>query len=297
LRYFQRNKYFYLLLMPCIAYFLIFQYVPMYGILIAFKDFSFIKGVLGSKWVGLDNFRYMFALDDFYRVFWNSLYLSALKLVFVFPVPIVLALMLNEIRWMPFKRVSQTVIYLPHFISWVVIAGIMTNFLSPSWGVVNMALKSLGLEAIFFMADPGYFRPIIVLSSIWKDAGWDTILYLAAIASVNPELYESAVMDGANRFKRMLHVTLPSIRSTIIVLLILRIGQIMNNGFEQVYIFQNNNNRMVAEVFETYTYTVGLLSGRFSFATTVGLFNAVIGMTLLYLAHRFSKKIGEDGLW
>jgi putative aldouronate transport system permease protein len=296
-RYLSRHKYLYLLLLPGIAYFIVFQYVPMYGVIIAFKDFSFMKGILGSEWVGFDNFRYMFGLDDFYRVFWNSLYLSLLKLVFVFPVPVILALLLNEIRRMAFKRVTQTVIYLPHFISWVVIAGIMVNFLSPSWGVVNLVLKNLGFEPVFFLASTHYFRPIIVLSSIWKDAGWDTIIYLAAIASVNTELYEAALMDGANRFRRIWHVTLPGIRSTIVILLVLRIGQILNNGFEQIYIFQNSNNKTVSEVFETYTYSVGLLSGRFSFATTVGLFNSLIGMILLYLAHLFSKKIGEDGIW
>ncbi|MBB6733464.1 ABC transporter permease [Cohnella zeiphila] len=292
-----RHKYLYLLLLPCVVYFIVFQYVPMYGVVIAFEDFNFVKGLTGSPWIGWDNFRYMFSLPDFYRVFWNSLALSVLRLLFTFPVPIALALMLNEIRRLAFKRVSQTLIYLPYFVSWVVVGGLAVSFLSPTWGVLGVALHRFGIEPPPFLTDPAYFRPLIVLSSVWKDSGWDTIIYLAAIASINPDLYESAVIDGANRFKRIVHITLPSIRSTIVILLILRIGQLMSNGFEQVFIFQNGANKTVSEVFETYTYSLGLLSGRFSFATTVGLFNSAIGLVLLYAAHRFAKRIGEDGIW
>ncbi|MBO7744439.1 sugar ABC transporter permease [Paenibacillus sp. MWE-103] len=297
LSYLIRHKYLYLLLLPCVIYFIVFQYVPMYGIIIAFENFNFVKGITGSPWVGWDNFRYMFGLHDFYRVFWNSLCLSLLRLIFTFPVPILLALMLNEIRRIAFKRITQTMIYLPYFVSWVVVGGLIVTFLSPTWGVINIVFERLGIQPVSFLTDTAYFRPLIVLTSIWKDSGWDTIIYLAAIASINPDLYESAVMDGAGRLNRIVHITLPSIRSTIIILLILRIGQIMSNGFEQVFIFQNGANKTVSEVFETYTYSLGLLSGRFSFATTVGLFNSVIGLVLLYSAHRISRKFGEEGIW
>ena len=181
LYYLKKKKYLYIMLIPCIIYFIIFNYIPMYGIIIAFKDFNFAKGIFGSKWIGFDNFKYMFGLSDFYKVFWNSFYLGILRMVFGFPIPIILALMLNEIRNQSYKKITQTVIYLPHFISWVVIGGILVNFLSPSWGLVNIFLKQIGLDPVFFLAEPRYFRPLVILSSIWKESGWGTIIYLAAI--------------------------------------------------------------------------------------------------------------------
>lgn len=297
LKYIRKKKYLYIMLIPCVVYFIIFNYVPMYGILIAFKDFNFSKGIMGSEWIGFENFKYMFKLGDFYQVFYNSIILSFLKLIFGFPFPIILALLLNEIKHKRFKSVAQTVIYLPHFISWVVIGGIIVQFLSPTWGAVNMFIKSLGYEPIFFLADPKYFRPIVVISSIWKEAGWGTILYLAAMTGINPELYEAAMVDGAGRLKRMWHVTLPCIRSTIVVLLILNIGRLMSNGFEQIFVMQNPMNLSVSEVFETYTYRIGLLGGRFSFSATVGLFTSVIGLVLIILSNRITKVMGEEGIW
>lgn len=297
LRYINKKKYLYLLLIPCVVYFLIFNYVPMYGIIIAFKDFNFSKGILGSPWVGLDNFKYMFGLSDFYTVFWNSLYLSFLRLVFGFPFPIILALLLNEMRNRTYQRVTQTIIYLPHFISWVVIGGIMVNFLSPSWGIVNIFIKQLGFEPIFFLADINYFRPLVILSSIWKESGWESILYLAAMMGINTEQYEAASMDGANRLQKIRYVTLPGIKSTIVILLILRLGHIMGNGFEQIFVLQNPLNLGVSEVFETYVYRVGLLGGRFSFGTTVGLFTSVIGLIFLLASNQLAKWMKEDGIW
>lgn len=297
LLYIRRKKYLYILLIPCIVYFIVFNYVPMYGIVIAFKDFNFAKGIMGSKWIGLANFKYMFQLGDFYQVLWNSLYLSLLRLVFGFPFPIILALMINEIRQEKLKRVSQTLIYLPHFISWVVVGGIIIQFLSPTWGAVNMVIKSMGHQPIFFMGQTQYFRPIVVISSIWKESGWGTILYLAAISGINPELYEAAVVDGAGRLKRMWHVTLPCIRSTIVILLILNMGRLMSNGFEQIFVLQNSMNLPVSEVFETYTYRIGLLGGRFSFSTTVGLFTSLVGLVLLLISNSISRLLGEEGVW
>ncbi|MGG1514394.1 ABC transporter permease subunit [Paenibacillus oryzisoli] len=239
----------------------------------------------------------MFGLSDFYQVFWNSFYLGLLRLVFTFPFPILLALFLNEIRQVMYQRLTQTIIYLPHFISWVVIGGILVNFLSPSWGIVNIFLKQLGIEPIFFLADPDYFRPIVVLSSIWKEAGWGSIIFLAAITGINAELYEAASIDGASRLQRIWYVTLPGIKSTIMVLFILRLGHIMGNGFEQIFVLQNPMNLSVSEVFETYSYRVGLLGSRFSFGTTVGLFTSVIGMIFLILGDRLAKLMKEDGIW
>ncbi|MGO4500596.1 ABC transporter permease [Paenibacillus sp. 2RAB27] len=297
LRYINKKKYLYILLIPAVVYFLIFNYVPMYGIIIAFKDFNFSKGIVGSPWIGFENFRYMFGLSDFYTVFWNSLYLSFLRLVFGFPFPILLALLLNEMRNRTYQRITQTIIYLPHFISWVVIGGILVNFLSPSWGVVNIFLKQFGFEPVFFLADTNYFRPLVILSSMWKESGWESILYLAAMVGINTELYEAASIDGANRFQRILNVTLPGIKSTIIILLILRLGHIMGNGFEQIFVLQNPLNLSVSEVFETYVYRVGLIGGRFSFGTTVGLFTSVIGLIFLLASNQIAKWMKEDGIW
>jgi len=269
----------------------------MYGLILAFKDFKFSKGIIGSAWVGLENFKYLFGLDRFYEVLKNSLYLSLLRLFIYFPIPVILALTLNEIPFILYKRVTQTFIYLPYFISWAVIGGILINILSPSWGVVNTVIKSLGGDPVFFMGDARYFRGVVVISNIWKNAGWDTILYLAAIVSIDPELYQAATIDGASRLQRIWHITLPGIRTTIIILLLLNIGNIMNNGFEQIFMLQNGSNINVSEVFETYTYRLGLVNGRFSFATTVGLFGSLVGFTLLMIANAIAKLMGEKGIF
>jgi putative aldouronate transport system permease protein len=297
LRYLNKKKYLYILLLPCVVYFFIFNYIPMYGIIIAFKDFNFAKGIMNSPWIGFENFKYMFGLSDFYQVFWNSFYLGILRMVFGFPLPIILALLLNEIRNMTYQRITQTVIYLPHFISWVVIGGILVNFLSPSWGIVNIFLKQLGIEPVFFLADNNYFRPLVILSSIWKESGWGSIIYLAAITGINTELYEAASIDGASRMQKIRNITIPGIKSTIVVLLILRLGQIMGNGFEQIFVLQNPMNLQVSEVFETYAYRVGILGGRFSFGTTVGLFTSVIGLIFLLASNKIAKLLKEEGIW
>ncbi len=297
LQYFWRYKYLYLLLVPAVVYYVLFCYVPMYGVTIAFKDYNFKKGILGSPWIGFENFTYMFQLSDFWRVFKNSIVLSFLRLVITFPVPIILALLLNEVANEKFKKFTQTAVYLPHFLSWAVIGGIMVNFLSPTWGVVNQLIQSFGGEPIFFLGKPEYFRTVIVLSSIWKESGWGTIIYLAAITGIDMEQYEAATVDGANRWQRLIYITLPNLKSTVIVMLILRMGSIMSNGFEQIYTLQNPQNLSVSEVFETYTYSVGMLGGRFSFATTVGLFTSVISLIFLLSANYLSKKVGESSLF
>jgi putative aldouronate transport system permease protein len=296
-RYFWANRYLYLLLAPCVIYFIIFNYVPLYGLVLAFKDFKFARGIMGSAWVGLENFRYLFNLEAFYRVLGNSLFLSALKLCIYFPIPIILSLAMNEVPFINYKRVTQTMFYLPYFISWVVIGGILVNLLSPSWGVVNSVIKALGGEPVFFMGNAKYFRGIAIISHIWKNAGWDTIIYLAAVTAIDPELYQAATIDGASRLQRIWFITLPGIQSTIIILLLLSIGNIMNNGFEQIFILQNGSNLAVSEVFETYTYRLGIINGRFSFATTVGLFGSVVGFLLLLIANSIAKLMGEGGIF
>ena len=297
LAYMNRYKYLYILLVPCVIYYIIFHYIPMYGVVIAFKDFNFSRGILGSDWVGFEHFKYMFGLDTFYSVFINSLLLSLLRILFGFPAPILLALMINEFRGKIYKRTIQTIVYLPHFISWVVIGGIIINFLSPNWGFINRIIEQFGNEPIFFMAKSEYFRSIIVVSDIWKGAGWGTIIYLAAISGIPPDIYEAAIVDGASKIQRLWYITLPSLRPTIVTLFILRMGQIMSNGFEQIYVLQNPQNTSVSEVFETYTYKVGLISGRFSFSATVGLFTSVIGMILIFITDRLAKLFGEAGLY
>lgn len=296
-RYFCKNRYMYLLLLPCIIYFLVFNYAPMYGLIIAFKDFKFSTGIFGSAFCGLDNFTYLFGLGDFYRVLGNSLLLSLMKLVICFPLPIILSLALNEIPFFRLKKFSQTMIYLPYFISWVVIGGILVNLLSPSWGIINEAIKQLGGEPVFFLGSAKYFRGIAIVSHIWKNAGWDTILYLAAVTAISPELYEAATIDGASRLQRIRYITLPGIKTTIVILLLLSIGNIMNNGFEQIFVLQNASNLQVSEVFETYTYKLGIVNGRFSFATTVGLFSSTVGFVLLLIANAGAKLAGEDGIF
>ncbi|MEA5014667.1 MAG: ABC transporter permease subunit [Candidatus Limiplasma sp.] len=297
LRRIWRNRYLYLLLIPCVAYFLLFHYVPMYGLIIAFKNFKFSKGIFDSAWVGLENFRYLFGLKDFYRVLGNSVILSLMKLLFCFPIPILLSVALNEIPFLRYKRLAQTTIYLPYFISWVVIGGILVNLLSPSWGIINMLIKALGGEPVFFLGSSKYFRGIAVVSHIWKQAGWDTIIYLAAITSISPDLYEAVTIDGASRLKSIWHITLPGIRSTIIILLLLSVGNLMNNGFEQINVLQNSSNLVASEVFETYTYKLGLVNGRFSFATTVGMFSSTVGFVLLSVANGIAKLFGEEGIF
>lgn len=297
LKYLYRKRNLYIMLLPAIIYFAIFNYAPMYGVLIAFKDFNFKKGILGSDWIGLENFRYMFQLDNFYSVFKNSIILSFLRIIFTFPLPILLALFLNDVKHAFYQKTLQTLFYLPHFVSWVVIGSILVNFLSPVSGVVNTVISSLGGQPIYFLAENSYFRPIVILTSIWKDSGWGTIIYLAAITGIPSELYEAAKIDGANKLKCLWYITIPAIKSTIVVMLILRLGSIMNNGFEQIFILQNNKNLGVSEVFETYTYRLGLLGGRYSFATTVGLFTSVIGIIFLLLSNRLAKKLGEEGIW
>jgi len=287
----------YAFLLPGLIYLVIFQYIPMYGILIAFKKFSLTKGILQSPWVGMENFRVLFRSRDFQNVFRNSIELSLLRLACGFPAPIILALLLNEVRLTALKRFIQTVVYLPHFVSWVVISGMVINILSPAGGIVNELITRLGGQRINFIISPRYFRGILIVSEIWKECGWGTIIYLAAISGIDPALYEAARVDGANRWHQVWHVTLPCIMNTIVVVLILRMGSILNNGFEQIYLMYSPAVYEVADVFETYSYRVGFLEGRYSYSSAVGLFQSAVGLVMILVTNRIAGAMGETGLW
>jgi putative aldouronate transport system permease protein len=295
--YFKKHYTLYIFMLPGLFYLLLFKYVPMYGVILAFKEWNVVKGVWGSRWVGFQNFAYLFGSKSFMQVFRNSIVISLLRLLWGFPMPIILSLALNEVRSGYIKRPIQTLLYLPHFISWVVITGMVFNFTNTSTGIINIIIKSLGREPIPFLQSVKHFRSVIVIMEIWKTSGWGTIVFLSAMAAIDPNLYEAAIIDGANRFQRIYHVTLPSIVSTIVVLLILRTGRILNNGFEQIFLLYNPLVYEVADVFETFTYRVGLREGRFSFATAVGMFQSVVGLILIFSTNAISRKVGERGLW
>jgi putative aldouronate transport system permease protein len=292
LKAFKRHKYHFLLLLPGLIYFIVFQYWPMIGITIAFKDFRLLEGIMGSPWAGLNWFRILFESPDFYVAFRNTLIISCYKLLVNFPAPIVLALLLNEVRHAAFKRIVQTVVYFPHFLSWVILGGILFSLFSANAAL----LKYIGLQISPFM-DPSKFRAFLILSEMWKEVGWGTIIYMAAIAGINPELYEAARMDGASRFQLVRHVTLPSIAGTIITMLILRTGNILHVGFDQIYILYNPLVYSVSDVLDTYVYRVGLTMGRYSYATAAGLFQSVIGLVLLLVTNALARRVGERGIW
>lgn len=295
--YMKRHFWLYIFLIPALLYFAVFCYGPMYGVLMAFQDFNPIQGIAGSEFIGLENFKILFRSENFIRVFRNSLWLSILRLFWGFPIPIIIAIMLSEIRSKRFAKVSQTVMYMPHFISWVVLSGILINLLSTSSGAVNEIVKLFGGEPIQFLQRPEYFRSVIVISDVWKEAGWSAIVYIAAIAGIDRELYEAARVDGASMMQRIRYVTLPSLAPTIIVLFILRMGSILRNGFEQIFMLYTPVVYDVADVFETYTYRIGMMEGNYGFATAVGLFQSVVGLILVLATNYISKKVGENGLW
>jgi putative aldouronate transport system permease protein len=297
LRRLWRERFIYLLLLPGVLYFLIFRYVPMFGILLAFKDYSPFLGIQDSPWVGLENFRRIFADPEVWTVLRNTLYISFLQIGFAFPIPILLALMLNEVRRESYKRVIQSIVYLPHFVSWVVVIGIATLFLR-SEGVLNNALGQLfGMAPVPFLINPYWFAPLVVLEVVWKEAGWGTVIFLAALAGIDPQLYEAALLDGASRLQRIRDITLPGLRPTIVILLILRLGSVLDNGFEQIFLMLNTFTMHVGNVLDTYVYFKGIQDGDYSFATAVGVLKGVIGLILIVGANRLAKRYGDEGLF
>ncbi|MEY2191889.1 ABC transporter permease [Neobacillus sp. BF23-41] len=290
------NYQLYLFLLPALVYFIVFHYVPMYGILIAFKDFVATKGIMGSPWVGFKHFERFFDSYQFWSLIKNTLGLSVIQLIVGFPLPIFLALMMNQIRSDKYKRFVQTVVYAPHFISVVVLAGMIYVFFSNN-GLINNLILIFGGDPISFMAKPDWFKPLYIASGVWQETGWAAIIYLAALAGVSPELHEAAVMDGANKWQRIFHVDIPAIMPTAVILLILNVGNIMNIGFEKAYLLQTPMNQPAAEIIPTYVYKMGLQQAQYSFAAAVGLFNSVINLVLLVLVNKFAKKLSGTGLW
>ncbi|NOV03836.1 ABC transporter permease [Paenibacillus planticolens] len=298
LKQYVEHKYFFIMLLPVVIYYLIFHYGPMYGVVIAFQDYKFLKGVTGSPWVGFDNFIELFNKPYFYTVLKNTLIINFYKLLFGFPVPIALALMINEITSPIVKKAVQTISYLPYFLSWVVLSGLIIEILSPSRGPVNYILETIiGLKPVYFITDPNWFRPILVLSEIWKQAGFTTIIYLAAIAGINTEMYEAAEMDGISRAQKIWYITLPSLIPVIVIMLILSSGSIINDDFEQVYNLLNVKVMQVGDVLSTYTYTEGLSRMNYSYAAAVGLFKNVVALVLVFTANRLASKVSDETIF
>lgn len=293
----KRNKLLYMMIIPGLLFFIVFKYIPMYGLIISFQNYKPHLGVTGSEWVGWMHFDRLFHDPMFWTIFKNTLLLFLFNLAFFFPVPIILALMLNELRREWFKRTIQTIVYIPHFMSWVIVVSISFVMLTQDGGIINDLLAYFGFAKINFLMSADWFRPIYILQVIWREAGWGTIIYLAAMAAIDPQLYEAARMDGASRFRQIWHVTLPAIRSVIVVLLILKIGDVLELGFEHVYLLLNAMNREVAEIFDTYVYTAALRQGQFSYATAVGFFKSFVGLILVMMANWLAKKFGEEGVY
>ena len=291
-----RNKGAYILLIPVLLYYLVFHYGPMYGALIAFQDFNVVKGILGSQWIGFENFIDFFNGAYFSRLVVNTLAINVIDLFFGFPAPILLALLLNEIRWNPFKRLVQSISYMPHFISVVVVVGMLFDFFARD-GLVNNLLKPFIANPNAYMQDPNVFRWLYVGSGIWQSVGWGSIIYMAALSNIDPSLYEAAMVDGAGRFRQMLHITLPGILPTITILLILRLGSMMSIGYEKILLMYNPLTYETADVISTYVYRRGVLATDFSYSTAVGLFNSVINFTLVVGANWLSKKYNNTSLW
>lgn len=293
----RKYKALYLISLPGILFFIVFKYLPLAGSVMAFQDYNIFKGFSGSPWVGLDQFRRMFTYPEFLRILENTVLIGLYDMVLAFPVPILFALLLNEVRKAAYKRILQTVVYLPHFLSWIIIGGIMIGILSPTTGIVNQILGIFGVDPIYFLGEDSYIRSILVGTGIWKDAGWGTIIYLAALASVNPELYEAAKIDGANRWKQTLSITIPAILSTITIMFLLHIGNFLDFGFERVFVFINSLNESHGDILDTYIYRVGLIDQQYSYTTAIGLFKSVVGLLLVMIGNTLSKKASGEGLY
>lgn len=287
----------YLLLAPVIVYFIVFHYVPMYGVQIAFKDFIATKGITGSPWVGMKHFERFYQSYYFWRLIKNTLGIGLYQLLVGFPMPILLALMINEIRGKWFKKTVQTVTYAPHFLSTVVMVGILVIFLSPDTGLINHLIRAFGGEPISFLTEPSWFKSLYVFSGVWQQMGWSSIIYLAALSGVDPQLHEAARVDGASRLQRIWHVNLPCIMPTIVILLILNTGSILSVGFEKVFLMQNDMNLESSDVFATYVYRSGLLGAQYSFSAAVGLFSNIVNFIMLVSVNFIARKVGNTSLW
>ncbi|WNR45435.1 ABC transporter permease [Paenibacillus roseipurpureus] len=291
------HKYFFLMLSPVLLYYIIFHYAPIYGVIIAFKDYKIVKGISGSAWVGWDNFKELYTGLYFLPVLKNTLIINFYKLLFGFPAPILLALMINEVSRPLFKKTVQTITYLPYFLSWIVLSGIIIEFLSPSRGPINIILTMLDFKPIFFMASVDWFRSILVSTEIWKTVGFNAIIYLAAMAGINQEMYDAADVDGISRVKKIWYITLPSIGPVIVILLILTSGQIINDDFDQIYNMLNAKVSSVGDVIGTYTYTEGIQKMNYSYAAAVGLFKNVIALIVVLIANFIAKRWSDETIF
>ncbi|WP_226391891.1 ABC transporter permease [Ructibacterium gallinarum] len=292
-----RDKWLYIFLIPFLLWYVLFAYVPMYGLQIAFKDYNLFKGITESPWVGMEHFKTFFESPYFFRLLKNTIIISLMNLVFAFPLSVIFALMLNEVKNKWFKKTVQTVTYLPYFISIVVVTGIVTSFLAPSNGIVNIIIAKLGGEKQYFLMQKESFRWIYLLMNIWKDTGYNSIVYIAALAAVDSELYEAASIDGAGKLRQILHVSLPGILPTVIIMFILKLGTIMEVGYEAIILLYQPATYETADVISTFVYRTGLLEGKYDYATAVGLFNAVIALVLVLTVNHFSNRLAETGLW
>ena len=293
----RRELWLYIMLIPGVVYYLVFRYAPMGGLIMAFKNYQPFLGLFKSPWVGFAHFTRFFNEPTFAMLFRNTLIMGLMNIVFYFPLPIILALLLNEVRSTSFKRLSQTLIYMPHFLSWVVIYAITYTLFTVDGGVVNGILEGMGLAKVRFLTTESLFRPMVLGQVIWKEAGWGTIIFLAALTTVDPELYNAAMIDGAGRWRRLWHITLPCIRSTIVTMLILRLGTFLDTGFEQLLLMINALTRNVGEVFDTYVYTNGIVNGQFSYTAAVGFFKSLVALALIVVANTFAKRMGEEGIY
>ncbi len=289
-------KWIYLMLLPVMAYYIIFKYIPMYGVTIAFKDYNVFKGVMDSPWCGLEVFEKILKNKNFWEAIKNTLLLNVLTLLVSFPLTIIVSLMLNEVVSAKFKKITQSVLYLPHFISWVVVAGIATNLFSMQGGTVNHILNTLGIDSIPFLSNNAWWVFTYVICNVWKEIGWGTIIYLAALTGVDESLYEAAYLDGATKFQRLIYITLPSIKSVIVTMLILQISKMMTIGLDAPLLLGNKKVMGVSEVISTYTYRLGIERAKYSDSTAIGLFQSVINIIILFAADKFAKAIGEDGI-
>lgn len=296
-REYKKNKYMFFMLFPILVWYGIFHYGPLYGVQLAFKDFSPIRGIWGSEWVGFEYFKFLFFQSpDFLRILKNTVIISCYNIIFGFPAPIILALLLNEIRFGLFKRVAQSISYIPHFFSWVVLSGIIMMMLSPTHGPINYLLSLVNIEPIYFLADSNYFRSTLVVTNIWKEIGWGTIIYLAALTGVDPTLFEAAKIDGANRFKQIRHISIPSILPVVTIMFILSLGGILNAGFDQIFNLYSPTVYNVSDIIDTYVYRAGIVNGQFGLTTAVGLFKNIIGITLVLGTNYVVKKMGQEGV-
>jgi putative aldouronate transport system permease protein len=290
-------RHIYLFLLPAILWFLVFAYYPMYGILIAFKDFKYNLGILGSSWAGFKYFEQFLNDSSFYDVLRNTLSISALKLIFGFPAPLILALMLNAVMHKRIKRVFQTISYLPHFVSWVVVVTLLQKILSPNVGLINDIRYQMGLDPIFFMGKPELFYPLVIISDVWKGVGWGSIIYLAALTNIDPHLYEAAEIDGAGRWSKLFKITLPCLTPTIAILLIFSLSGILNAGFDQIWLMQTPATLGVSEILDTYVLKTGLQQGQLAYSTAIGLFKSAISLLLIVAVNHISRRVSDVSLW